>query len=145
MNYKDPSQALCRRAGKAIMDCPGIHFDSWQAVMAASTFDKDLDTNAIYKAKFNLVREGDLRRYGQLWCKARLCTEDHGQNYIEDICRVLCKSGKFETGQGTCAALCMGQLGEARRDCMHVKQVHGKLAEAIVVALDKSCLRRPWL
>lgn len=47
------------------------------------------------------------------------------------VCSVMCKSGKFETGEGTCAPICLDQLGDARRDCSHVEQVHGKLADAI--------------
>lgn len=40
----------------------------------------------------------------------------------EAVARKICKSGKFETGQGTCAAICMDQLGEARR--MHSEPAH---------------------
>jgi len=50
---------------------------------------------------------------------------------LEPIARAICKSGKFETGQGTCAAICMEQLGDARRQCSHAARVHGKLAERI--------------
>lgn len=55
----------------------------------------------------------------------------------EKICRALCKSGKFETGQGTCTLRCMDQLGEARRNCPHVGVVHGVLADKILQALDE--------
>lgn len=50
---------------------------------------------------------------------------------IETVCRVLCKSGKFETGEGTCALICMDQLGDARRDCKWRNEVHAKLATEI--------------
>ena len=56
---------------------------------------------------------------------------------VETIAKAICKSGKFETGEGTCAFLCMDQLGSARRWCPHSKTVHGKLAEAIAEALEK--------
>lgn len=55
----------------------------------------------------------------------------------ETIARAICKSGKFETGEGTCAFICMDQLGSARRGCPHINKVHGKLAEAIAAALEK--------
>lgn len=51
----------------------------------------------------------------------------------EAVARALCESGKFETGQGTCAALCMDQLGSVReKGCGHLVRVHGKLADAIL-------------
>ena len=55
---------------------------------------------------------------------------------VEAVARAICKSGKFETGQGTCAAICMDQLGEARRACPHVTDLHGKLARAALAASD---------
>lgn len=54
----------------------------------------------------------------------------------EAVARVLCQSGKFETGQGTCAVLCMDQLGDVRKKgCGHCSRVHGKLADAILSLL----------
>lgn len=50
----------------------------------------------------------------------------------DKICKALCKSGKFETGQGTCSPICMDQLGEARKHCSHREQVFSKLAEKII-------------
>ena len=48
----------------------------------------------------------------------------------------LCKSGVFETGQGTCALLCLDQLGDARKQgCPHAKAIHGKLAAQLCEAL----------
>ena len=49
------------------------------------------------------------------------------------MARAICKSGRLETGQGTCAAICMSQLGSARRSCAYVTQVHGAIAD---IALD---------
>lgn len=54
----------------------------------------------------------------------------------QKICRALCKSGKFETGEGTCAPLCLSQLGDARRDCCHRETIHGKLADRILSELE---------
>lgn len=52
------------------------------------------------------------------------------------IATTICQSGKFETGEGTCAAICMDQLGDARsRPCHHAGRVHAKLTQAIVAAL----------
>lgn len=49
----------------------------------------------------------------------------------------LCKSGKFETGQGTCAPVCMDQLGDPRKTgCAHACEVHKELADSLV-ALPK--------
>jgi hypothetical protein len=47
------------------------------------------------------------------------------------ICRALCKSGHFETGEGTCALICLDQRGDARRHCPHRNVVHRKLARII--------------
>ena len=44
---------------------------------------------------------------------------------------VLCKSGKFETGQGTCAVICMDQLGSARKHCVHRDEVFAWAVEAL--------------
>lgn len=55
----------------------------------------------------------------------------------EIVARAICKSGKLETGQGTCAVLCMDQLGDVRKKgCGHCIRVHAKLADAILAALD---------
>ncbi len=52
------------------------------------------------------------------------------------VCEVLCLSGKFETGQGTCALICMDQLGNVRKNnCNHMCEVHKDLARAIVKAV----------
>lgn len=55
----------------------------------------------------------------------------------ETIAKAICKSGKFETGEGTCAVLCMDQLGSARRNCPHATRVHAKLAEHIAATLSQ--------
>lgn len=52
------------------------------------------------------------------------------------IAAAICKSGKFETGQGTCAVICMDHLGCARNSCGHAERVHGKLADQIAAAID---------
>jgi hypothetical protein len=57
---------------------------------------------------------------------------------IAIIAKALCKSGKFETGEGTCAMLCMSQPGSARRSCDYRNEVHGKLAEQIDAAISKA-------
>lgn len=54
----------------------------------------------------------------------------------EAVARAICQSGKFETGEGTCALLCMDQLGSPRKKgCCHSARVHGKLADAILSLL----------
>lgn len=51
----------------------------------------------------------------------------------ERIASCLCKSGKFETGQGTCAVICMSALGDPRKSgCGYATQVHGALSDAIL-------------
>ena len=54
---------------------------------------------------------------------------------IERVAKAICKSGRFETGQGTCALLCMDQLGDARRNCPHSGRLHGELAKANIKAM----------
>jgi hypothetical protein len=49
--------------------------------------------------------------------------------------KVLCRSGKFETGQGTCAPICMQFLGDPRNSitgCGEAMRVHGALALAVL-------------
>lgn len=58
------------------------------------------------------------------------------QDEVERVATAICKSGKFETGRGTCAAICMDQLGDARaRPCSHAVGVHSKLVDSIIAAL----------
>ena len=57
---------------------------------------------------------------------------------IAIIAEALCKSGKFETGEGTCAVICMSHLGSARRSCSYRLSVHGKLAQQIDEAVAKA-------
>ena len=55
---------------------------------------------------------------------------------VEIVSLAICQSGKFETGEGTCALRCMDQLGDARkRPCQHIVTIHGDLARSIVEAL----------
>lgn len=54
---------------------------------------------------------------------------------VEKAAKAMCKSGRYETGQGTCAALCMDQLGDPRKwGCRHAVHVHGKEATAALRA-----------
>lgn len=53
------------------------------------------------------------------------------------ICKGICLSGKFETGHGTCALICMDQLGNARRGCHHCDIIHAELADMIIQQLVK--------
>jgi hypothetical protein len=55
----------------------------------------------------------------------------------EIVCAELCASGKFETGQGGCAPICMEMLGCSRPRCSHKARVHGKLADEILAALSQ--------
>lgn len=44
-------------------------------------------------------------------------------------CLSLCRSGKYETGEGTCALICVGQPGSPRtqpQGCAHVEEVFQK-------------------
>jgi hypothetical protein len=60
-------------------------------------------------------------------------------NQREAVAIAICKSEKFETGQGTCALLCMGQLGSARKGpCRHAVEIHGKLVDTILAALTSN-------
>lgn len=58
------------------------------------------------------------------------------EEQVARVCRALCLSRKFETGQGTCAVLCMDQLGDARAKCGHRERVHGDLACKILDTLE---------
>tara|TARA_R110000868_G_scaffold71029_1_gene208414 strand:- start:344 stop:529 length:186 start_codon:yes stop_codon:yes gene_type:complete len=57
---------------------------------------------------------------------------------IAKIAEVLCKSRKFESGEGTCAMSCMDQIGVARGDCRHRDRIFGELANDILSALENS-------
>lgn len=55
------------------------------------------------------------------------------------ITKAICKSGKFESGHGTCAFLCMQGLGDVRKSgCAYHQKIHGDMARQIVDALDKA-------
>lgn len=55
---------------------------------------------------------------------------------VRCVARTLCRSGKFETGEGTCSLLCMDQMGDARnKPCSHIIEVHGELAGKILSQL----------
>ena len=53
----------------------------------------------------------------------------------QKIAKAICKSRKFECGQGCCAPICMESLGVARDKCSRCLQVHKDLVEAIVGVL----------
>jgi len=55
----------------------------------------------------------------------------------EIIAGAICRSRAFETGQGTCAPICMDQLGDPRKKgCPHASNIHAKLAIRIATALE---------
>jgi hypothetical protein len=55
------------------------------------------------------------------------------------IANTLCKSGRFETGEGTCSLICMSVLGDARKaPCPYRHVAHGPLASQIEAALAKA-------
>jgi len=57
---------------------------------------------------------------------------------LHTVCLVICRSGKFETGQGTCSLICMDQLGDPRKKgCAHVIEIHESLAKKIIDALSE--------
>lgn len=61
------------------------------------------------------------------------------EDVLARACKAICQSGKFETGQGTCALICMDQLGSARggpHGCSHAVAVHGDFATDILNAAD---------
>jgi hypothetical protein len=46
----------------------------------------------------------------------------------EESCQALCQSRKYETGEGTCALICLSQAGSARDQiggCRYASQVFG--------------------
>lgn len=54
------------------------------------------------------------------------------------VSMALCRSGKFETGHGTCSLICMDQLGDPRGwGCRHAHRVHGDLAAKILNSLEE--------
>lgn len=59
-------------------------------------------------------------------------TGNFGPHPKVTICRSLCRSGRFEVGEGACTFLCMDQLGDARVNCHHVEEIFGRLAQKII-------------
>ncbi len=58
---------------------------------------------------------------------------------VERVARAICKSGKFETGEGTCSLLCMQFLGDPRKSgCGCAVSVHGDLAREVLAALPNA-------
>jgi len=71
------------------------------------------------------MRSNDVILYA-LRLAANLPSEDK-------IATTICQSGRFETGEGVCAAICMDQLGNPRNSgCRHAKIVHKRLAARIL-------------
>ena len=67
------------------------------------------------------------------------------EKLVEDGARAFCRSGKFESGQGTCSLLCMEFLGDVRKTgCGHSARLHGPLAHAVLAialrALERDAL-----
>jgi hypothetical protein len=55
---------------------------------------------------------------------------EQSSDTLATLARAICKSGKFETGEGSCSLLCLDALGSARDNCQHVTRIHGDLARA---------------
>lgn len=69
---------------------------------------------------------------------------------IEQVARAICNAGIYETGQGGCAAACMGQLGSSRggpHGCPHAGRVHGRAARAAIEAMREpsAAMVRAWM
>jgi hypothetical protein len=62
--------------------------------------------------------------------------EERRLRKVEIVARTICRSSKFECGEGCCAPICMSALGNARQSCAHTTTVHAKLATEIVDALS---------
>lgn len=63
---------------------------------------------------------------------------------VEAIARAVCRCGRYETGEGTCAVLCMESLGDARggpHGCPHAVRIHGKVARAALAVVRE---REGW-
>ncbi len=57
---------------------------------------------------------------------------------LKAVTQAICKSGKIETGEGTCAFVCMDQLGSAREGpCSHALGIHNKLAKDVITSYLK--------
>jgi hypothetical protein len=63
----------------------------------------------------------------------RMIAEDEGA--LKAIAFAICRSGKFECGEGRCAVLCMDYLGDKPKECGHALRIHGKLASAALSSL----------
>ena len=76
-----------------------------------------------------------------------MTTKEPSQEAIEAGAIAICQTGKHETGQGTCAAICMEQLGDARkRPCQFAAKIHGASAKATILAYHKHLVsKEPWV
>jgi len=55
------------------------------------------------------------------------------------VSSAICRSWKYDTGEGTCAVICMEGLGNVRSSgCQHRAKVHGKLTIAVLTAIEQA-------
>lgn len=59
------------------------------------------------------------------------------RDVLERIAKAICRSGKFETGEGCCAPICMENLGSARDKCGRCYQVHRDLTDRVAATLPE--------
>lgn len=99
----------------------------------------DAPTEASYSEGFNFTDE-QLQAMGEAWApawaEAKAEQDADDAEMVERVARAICKSGKFETGEGVCAMICMDSLGDIRKKgCGHCARVHGTLAHAVLSAM----------
>lgn len=75
----------------------------------------------------------DLNARHRLASILQMIVEDEGA--LKAIAFAICRSGKFECGEGRCAVLCMDSLGNKPKECGLTLRIHGKLASAALSAL----------
>jgi hypothetical protein len=82
---------------------------------------------------------GLLQTYKALCEEAAVALEAKDPTLPGRLAHVLCRSNKFETGEGTCAAICMDQLGDPRgsmHGCRHAAMVHRELSEKLAAEAE---------
>lgn len=57
---------------------------------------------------------------------------------VERVANAICKCKAYNSPNGTCAAICMEKLGDARSGagCPHAKNVHGRASRAAIAAIE---------
>ncbi|MDE2106771.1 MAG: hypothetical protein KGL39_56675 [Patescibacteria group bacterium] len=66
-----------------------------------------------------------------------MANDQERDRVVEKMAWAICKRGKYETGHGTCALICMDQLGNPReRGCAHATEVHGAMACATLAVVE---------